>query len=188
MSPIRQHLRTLTGPLHAQVDAAFGRFDLATRPGYTRFLRAHARALLALEQALEHGGMAGRLPDWPQRKRSDALAADLAALGEPLPPSLPAPRLTSDARGWCWGAAYVLEGSRLGGRVLTRQVQTSGQPNAPLAYLSHGSDQPLWPRFIETLETAVTLADDADALRAGAEAAFGLFLLGARCELDAVLA
>lgn len=179
MSTIRPYLRAFTGPLHAQVDAAFGTFDLTTRDGYRAFLRAHARALPALETALERGGFGARLADWPQRRRSATLAEDLAALGETPPPPLPQPTTHADLGAWCWGAGYVLEGSRLGGRVLARQVQAA-TPDAPVAYLGHGSELPLWPRFVEALEAAVSLPSDAEALRAGAEAAFGLFLEAAR--------
>lgn len=146
---VREYLRQAGAPWHEAVDAAFSRFDLGQADGYRAFLRAHARALPGLEQALEQAGIAQLVPDWPARRRRQALLADLADLGLPPPPTA-APRL--DAKpGLLWGLAYVLEGSRLGGRLLARRV-TGAQANLPVRYLGHGQDQALWPDFLRQLE------------------------------------
>lgn len=91
-------------------------------------------ALTAVEQALDDAGFADALDDWPERKRAGAVAADLAAIGEAPPPPLAAPPLDTPAARW--GAAYVVEGSRLGGALLARSVPD----NLPKSYL--GSTQP----------------------------------------------
>ena len=44
-------LRAATAADHETVDNAFSTFDLSTADGYVRFLRAHARALPAIEDA-----------------------------------------------------------------------------------------------------------------------------------------
>ncbi|WP_028238927.1 biliverdin-producing heme oxygenase [Stutzerimonas azotifigens] len=172
---LRQWLRQASGPLHARVDEAFGAFALDSREGYRRFLRAHGRALGTLEPALEAAGVDRLLADWPQRRRRMALRDDLAQLGEPMPAPLAAPAIGGEA--WCWGAVYVLEGSRLGARVLTARVR----PAEPLGYLGHGAGQPLWPGFLQALESGAQALDPAQ-LQAGAEAAFALFLQAAEAE------
>lgn len=105
---VREQLRQAGAPWHEAVDAAFSRFDLGQADGYRAFLRAHARALPGLEQALEQAGIAQLMPDWPARRRRHALLADLADLGLPPPPTA-APRLDADracSGAWptCWKA------------------------------------------------------------------------------------
>lgn len=56
-------------------------------------------------------------------------------------------------RGALLGAAYVLEGSRLGGAMLVRSVDPALRGVAT-AYLDHGTGLKLWPRFVDILNTA----------------------------------
>lgn len=179
MDSLRQRLRQFGAPLHQQVDEAFSALALETPEGYRNFLLAHADALFSLEQRLEHNGIQRLLADWPARRRSPALRADLQALGCPGGTALPALQQATDS--WCWGAVYVLEGSRLGAQVLVRRVQTE-QPEAPTRYLSHGNSALLWPSFLQQLEAAAHQCRE-DQLRQGVEDAFGLFLCGARRQL-----
>ncbi len=163
---IRWFLRDATAARHAAVDALGGAHRLDDAGGYRRFLRAHARALMPVEQALEAGGIGGLLPDWAARSRRAALSADLERLGEPLPPPVPVRLPDNDAARL--GAAYVLEGSRFGNGMLARQVADA----LPRDYLAHRAS---WPAFLAALETR--LADRArwpDAA-AGALAAFDAF-------------
>lgn len=136
-------LRAATAPNHEAVDQAFGSFDLADAGAYGRFLTAHARALPAIEAAL--AGIAG-VP--PIRPRTPLLHADLAALGlaipDPLPFAAPADRATA------FGAAYVIEGSRLGGGMLARRVP----PGLPHAYLSATHEPGEWRAFGQALDAA----------------------------------
>jgi len=163
---IRWYLREATAPRHAAVDALGGSHSLDTPEGYRRFLRAHARALAPVEQALEAGGIATSLPDWPARARRAALAADLDALNTPAPAAAPAALPQGEAA--LLGAAYVLEGSRFGNGMLSKQVAEG----LPRAYLSHRAS---WPAFLAVLEAR--LADRAlwPAAAAGALAAFDAF-------------
>ncbi|AHL77550.1 hypothetical protein CH92_21665 [Stutzerimonas stutzeri] len=181
MSSLRQWLRDASAPLHQRVDTTYSRFDLRDRHDYGLFLSAHAAALLPLEAALEQGPIARLLNDWPERSRSAALAEDLRALriALPAPPHL---QPGSD-EGWYWGVAYVLEGSRLGGRVLSQRVR-DGVSGRPLRYLEHGAGAPLWPRFLAQFERRATRVDR-DQLLEGVQLAFGRFLQAAEYELQA---
>ncbi|HCC63345.1 MAG TPA: hypothetical protein DEQ55_19620 [Pseudomonas sp.] len=116
------------------------------------------------------------LDDWPLRCRRQALLADLKALGCAEPPLTPAGMAPSP--GWSWGAAYVIEGSRLGGRVLSRRV-AEANPSAPLRYLNHGSATPLWPSFLQKLEQQGSACDWSEVLT-GANDTFERFLGAAR--------
>jgi heme oxygenase len=171
-------LRDATGPDHERLDALFGGFAIGTPDGYRRFLTAHAGALPAIEQALDASGFADDLTDWPSRRRGAALAADLAAVGGDLPVALNPPQLDTPARRW--GAAYVIEGSRLGGAFLARQVPAA----LPKAYLSTPQPAGNWRHFLAELEAVLTTPGDIEQAQTTARAVFALFEAGARQQLD----
>ena len=167
---LRHHLRTATRAEHDRVDALGERYDLTSANGYGSFLMAHARALPSLEAAI---GTSGQRPqDWPERRRTPALLADLARLGLTPPAPLAAPELPRQAMGL--GALYVLEGSRLGGAVLRRRLKDA-QPEAPDAYLSHGEGRPLWRSFLDWLADHEADPEAIEDAVAGARRAFGHF-------------
>lgn len=143
--PMQAHaqLRLATAADHDAVDAAFGAFDLTRREGYVTFLRAHARALPAVEQALRAGPLPITL-----RPREPLLAADLAALGGAMPAPLPL-RTPADAAE-AFGMAYVVEGSRLGGSMIARTLP----PAFPNAYLSARHENGEWRRLLGRIEDA----------------------------------
>ena len=173
---IREMLRAEGGPLHAQVDAAFGRYQLHSRPSYSAFLQAHAQALFGLEALLERSGVEGLLPDWQQRRRTPVLGSDLQRLQVAVPAPAPFTQLLDE--GECWGVAYVLEGSRLGSRLLDRHVAES--PDAAVrdarAYLGHVPPQGAWPAFLERLDNAGRDPALHPAMLAGQRLAFEVFL------------
>ena len=177
MAELRARLRTATAPFHERVDAAFAGFGFDQPDGYRRFLRAHSRVVGSMEVALEQAGITLLLEDWPARVRRHALLADLDALGSPAPVSLSPPALLDNAS--CWGAAYVLEGSRLGGQVLARRLHQNN-PAAPTRYLEHGDVARLWPSFLVRLEAAASLSWPT--MLAAAEATFELFTCAAALE------
>ncbi len=164
--------------LHAATERAFAPFDLRTRDGYRAFLRAQAMAYLPLEDVADRGGVGRWLPDWPARRRGDLLRADLDTLGvsacdlHPLraPPADPL------------GVAYVLEGSRHGGRVLLRDVLAGGDRVATDAtrFLRHALEAGWWRRVLDALELYGADPERTDAFLAGASASFALFGEGAR--------
>ncbi len=169
MADARAALRRETAPDHERLDALFGRFRLDDPADYRAFLTAHAMALPAVEQALDAAGFATLLDDWPRRRRADAIAADLVALGASVPAPLAAPPLDSPAAQW--GAAYVVEGSRLGGAMLARSVPDG----LPLAYLGTPQAPGAWRRFLETLDKHIHRPQDIQQATETARAVFGLF-------------
>lgn len=176
---LRTDLRAATAEAHRSLDATFGAFELQSRSGYRRFLEASAAALLPLEAALSDAGIAAIIPDWEQRVRAAAIAADLAALGGTVRPLPMRPGFTDAGM---LGAAYVLEGSRLGARVLLKQIAASQDPTvaAATAYLGHGAGLPLWPRFLAILDNATQGPRETGEAIDAARRAFALFADGAR--------
>ena len=136
-------LRRETRPDHAQVDAAFGCFDLTRPASYAAFLTAQARILPALEAALDPAAL---VPGW--QGRTAALLQDLRDLQVPVPGADPvtlAPGASSR-----WGALYVLEGSRLGGAVLSRRVPAA----LPRAFLGAAHPPGAWRHWLALMDAA----------------------------------
>lgn len=170
-------LRSATAGAHERLDALYARFDLARADGYAAFLRAHAAALLPVEAWLDRAGAAGIVSDWATRRRAASLYADLAAMGEAVPPSRPfAAAATRPALA---GALYVVEGSRLGGRYLARAVPA----DFPRAFLDP-AERPSWPALLAAVDDA--LADPADRSAAidAALAVFARFEEAGRAQLE----
>ena len=173
---LRSALRAQTGDCHADADEIFGRFDLSRLVEYQSFLSAHARAVPAVEAAIEQAGIERLIPDWFERRRREYLFADLAALGVKAPPLLPQPIFGCDAE--LWGAAYVLEGSKLGGAMLAKSVQA----DLPLRYLNPHGPKTGMKAFMDSLDN-VPVADPSRAV-AAARSVFALFHKAAAMELE----
>lgn len=124
-------------------------------------LAAYADALAGLhgiQAAAEQAAAAGLTGgNYPWQPRLADLAADLAALGRtPWPRTLPPPPCT--APGAVIGLMYVLEGSRLGARVIARQSALQ-LPRAPRRFFS--GPPPDWTAF-----TVWAASQDTPAIRA----------------------
>jgi heme oxygenase len=130
--------------------------------------------LLPLEAALIAARVQDCFPDWDARSRQHAILDDLARLGSGIPPHAMPERLD---RGAVLGVMYVLEGSRLGARILARTVLSSPDSvvTAATAYLRHGDGQPLWSTFLQMLERHAQDSGHREAAVAGARMAFGMF-------------
>jgi heme oxygenase len=164
----RFRLRHATAAAHARLDDLFSRFDLSIASGYVAFLCAQAPAFLAVERALDDAGASALIDGWTLRRRSDALRKDLADLGQTLPPGLPAPVFVTEPQ--ILGAAYVLEGSRLGGAMLARQVSSG----LPVAFLTPAAPS-AWRDFVALLDERLNTADRIAEAASTAIAVFSLF-------------
>lgn len=165
----RAFLKAQTAAAHDALDAHFGAYDLADRGQYAEFLSVHAAALFAVERALEEAGVERIMPQWPAMRRSLLIQRDLDALGT-SPASQPAiARLQGEAE--ILGALYVLEGSRLGGKLLMKAV---GQ-GFPVFYLGH--QPPLtWPQFVAEIERTLQSGVDRGIAAQAANRVFAAFL------------
>lgn len=168
----RQALRAATAPDHERVDRAFGAFDLTDRADYRRFLLAQAHAFLPVEAEIDAYDPREFLPDWTERRRDAALLADLLELGETPQPSPPGGLFRS--REEILGAIYVLEGSRLGGRMLARSVP----PDLPHRFLAT-SGSAMWRNLIEVLDKLLISDDQLKLAIDAARRTFALFEAGA---------
>lgn len=153
-------------------------FDLGRREGYAGFLLTQAAAFAAVEAELDRAGADGLIEGWTIRRRSDALRRDLEQLGLEFPASGPAPVLTTPAE--VLGAAYVLEGSRLGGAMLIRTVGLG----LPTAFLTPGSPE-AWRAFVSLLDQRLVSEQSVARAVTAASAVFALFEQAARLQIGA---
>ncbi|WP_230279886.1 biliverdin-producing heme oxygenase [Croceicoccus sp. Ery15] len=145
-SGARFAMREQTRRQHEATEAAFAGYDLSRADHYRAFLTAHAAALPGIELAATGRGWKGFAPRLP------LLADDLAALGA----WLPAPMVTAElSDAGVWGAQYVLEGSKLGGRLLAKSVPD----DAPATYLTPADTMSAdWQDFCAGFEEAASAA------------------------------
>ncbi|MGV3493633.1 MAG: biliverdin-producing heme oxygenase [Ramlibacter sp.] len=135
--------------------------------------QAFGAFLPAWEAAVADALPPGRRAWLAGRSRARFLSRDLEALGlaPPAPVRLPGFRNAAAA----WGSLYVLEGSALGGQVITRSLAARGLlPNSGGAYF-HGwgeATAAMWREFRDLLEAELR---DPDALAPACEAACRTF-------------
>lgn len=168
-------LKARTAAAHAAIDADFSRFDLGCRDAYVRFLLAHARVLPAIE------GILAREPGLPQwRRRTDLLLEDLRASGRDLPDPIIETRSLDLAEKF--GLLYVVEGSRLGGRLLSRRVGRGFSKR----FLSAAHLPGEWRALITALEGRAGVENGPwlEGVVAGASRGFDLYALSALQELS----
>jgi len=175
----RQELRNATADHHQRVDSIFGRFNLGDRDQYGRFLLAQACAYLPLEAELDRQGIAAVVPDWPIRRRSALLLADLSELGIDVPAAMCVASLEEPAAQL--GTIYVLEGSRLGGAFLKRLLPAG----TPQGFLAAPQTPGAWAKLLEILDESLYGPVRIGLARDAARAAFLLFEAAGRQYVEA---
>ncbi|GAO45554.1 biliverdin-producing heme oxygenase [Flavihumibacter petaseus] len=113
--------------------------------------------------------------------RKTAISSDLHQLntaGIDLPPVLPF-HLQADLTDLAitWGAAYVIEGSTLGGRVIIRQIEPllreSGIGDAMTFFTGYGAETgPRWKAFLDALLAFADQPGNQERIIAGANSTF----------------
>ena len=166
-------LRNETRPQHEALEQqAFNQALTAgtlTVPTTAHFLAKMYGFLVPYEAAL-HQHAAEFSPAWevPERQRAHLILADLErpadAPGLPLCPDMP----PLHTRAQLLGAMYVVEGSTLGGQVITRQLARAGI--LLRAYFTgYGAlTGPRWKTFCQLLTVAAPAGPDPDEIVASA--------------------
>jgi len=130
VSEILKILRNETAEWHARIETVVPVLrDEFTPAGYLRLLERLYGFYAGFEPRVSSvAGLAGLLPDWPERQKLGWLSADLLWLGRQnsdlrqLPACEDLPRMDSAAM--AFGALYVTEGSTLGGSIIARRLAT----------------------------------------------------------------
>ena len=158
-------LRSAMRPHHERIETVVDLMHPGLTPAaYQRFLERSYGFISACERALDHDGAPAPL-ELRKRLKTPLLVADLQALGLtpsqiaalPEPSELPPITRWPDALGYC----YVLEGSTLGGQVLSRHLSsTLAVPSGALTFLRSYEREvgPMWKTMLGVLEAA--LADE----------------------------
>lgn len=163
-------LRSATADAHRRLDENLP----VTRPDLTEdeYLAFLSRMYGIVEPLEEHVAVHVPLDDWDDRRRAWMLREDLGPVVASAPPCpfTPRPANADEAL----GAAYVLEGSTLGGLHVTEMVRDRLGPNAPTRWFrSHGEQVPArWQAFRRAVHRHVEDGGDLDAIVAGALATF----------------
>lgn len=147
-----------------------------TSEDYLQALLALYSAQCRLEEAIARGLYHLQL-DYPLQPRAPALADDLTSMGQSLPTIDKTPMLTVCQPGQLIGLLYVLEGARLGSRVIARNVHRSLGDRVPSGYFSIAEEAENWNAFWQFAELHCPDAEQPAAMTA-ADAAFQLFLSG----------
>ncbi len=175
-----QHLRLGTQELHRTLDDAVSRFDLTSESGYHRFLQMHARVLPPLEHWLSTQPLFLTLPHASRRFRAATLREDLEALPVKGHQS---DDIQFEVQGMSFlndktavpGISYVLEGSRLGGALLSARIRKA-RPDMPLCFLEHGRGERFWTTFLSWLSNLQMTELEMDSATLAAREVFEAYL------------
>lgn len=179
---VARELRRRTRRAHQRLDH-HSLLQRLVRPGLTResyaaVLRALYRPQAELESAVAVA--AARLglavgEASPASPRLPQLEFDLQALGEVLPSMGRNDVLIVDSPAALVGQRYVLDGSRLGGQVIARQVVERLGADAPRHFFAASDPERHWQRFLAFAERHCP-PDEFDRAVAAAQVAFADFL------------
>ncbi|WP_297332568.1 biliverdin-producing heme oxygenase [Flavobacterium sp.] len=118
------------------------------------------------------------MPDIESRRKTTAIAKDLAAIGAVLPQTgspLQKAEYTGDTA-FALGVMYVVEGSSLGGRVIYKNIETSlglNESNGASYFAGYGGTTgSKWKSFIDVLTGYADEHECEDEIIAGANFAF----------------
>ncbi len=156
-----RRLRAATLDLHAEAERHVRILDDdATVATYVRFLDRMHGVHVATEAAFAgHAELAAAGFDASARCKSPLICADLAQLHTvPSESRCVIPDVRGIARGL--GAAYVIEGSTLGGAFVRSRLRLRDVPTAFLAGYGEQTG-PMWKRFVAMFEQANVDADEA---------------------------
>jgi heme oxygenase len=178
---ILERLKLETAAEHAAIEGATGVMDPGlSLEAYRAYLERTLGFYQVVERQLRQLGVweALRLPA-DEREKLPLLAEDIVLLGNIEPASIPVcnapPVLASTAE--AIGGAYVLEGSTLGGRVISRHVQSLFGADVPRSFLEcyDAATGERWQAFRAALSGFASSRDLEDRVIAGARETFGAF-------------
>lgn len=135
--------------------------SMVTAQEYASLLSAFYSFFGGLELGIEKYFGENELPDYEQRRKSSALAADLTTLGFSLPELAEGPELPEIHNKFqALGCLYVIEGSTLGGRMISKMIMPALPEVAreSFSFFQGYGEQtmPMWLRFKAALDTSLT--------------------------------
>lgn len=170
---LRTRLRQETRANHEALDRLFDGLTIDDSALYRRFIRMNHAAHAAIEPRLATSPIA---PTWSRSAgpRLAGLQADMQAL-ELQPLEGPDLHLDFADPASAAGIAYVLEGSRLGAKMILKGARANGAVKAPTHYLEASSETAPFADFLNALSEWARSEDDARRCIAAADAGFAHF-------------
>jgi heme oxygenase len=146
---------------------------------YINLLQVFYSYFGALEDQINKYIGSDELPDYLQRRKSASLAKDILALGGSLPKKVTAAHLpVIENYLQAFGALYVIEGSTLGGSIISRMLSTQlGLKDNGLSFFqSYGENlATMWATFKLTLNQQAKNKAETEMVINAADATFGQF-------------
>lgn len=174
-------LKTETAAEHADIERAAGILDprLELEQYRTYLERTLGFYLVAEHELWRHGVWDALGLPALEREKLPILAEDIVLLGNLEPENIaPCPEGPSfDGTAEAVGGAYVLEGSTLGGRVVSRHIQRTFGPNVPRSFLEcyGASTGERWHSFRAALTRYARTRELEDQVIRGARETFRTF-------------
>ena len=146
---------------------------------YIKLLQFFYSYFGALEDRINLYIGSAELPDYLQRRKSESLAADILALGGELPIKTAVTDLpVIENRLQAFGALYVMEGSTLGGQIISQMItkHLGIDDKGLLFFQSYGGNlTTMWDTFKLILNRQADNEADAEILITAADATFRQF-------------
>lgn len=151
--------------------------QLDSKAAYVNFLKVFYGYIAAVEQRISSIAQKGIIADEPDRRKASKLLDDILAL-EPHPGSVPfaadLPQINSVEQ--AFGAMYVLEGSTLGGKYISRMItqKLNLTEEKGLSFFNGYKEDTMimWERFKEMLNKQVINPSSQDDITEAANQTF----------------
>jgi heme oxygenase len=179
--PLSDKLKIRTLASHQELEKALVQRMRAMRTmeDYIALLQIFYSFFGALEERISIYVSASELPDYLQRRKSESLAVDICSLGGVLPEKVSISEMPAiDNHLQAFGALYVMEGSTLGGQIISQMIakQLGIQEKGLSFFQSYGKDiSTMWATFKLTLDKQANNEADEERIIAAADDTFHKF-------------
>ncbi|MGF7077701.1 biliverdin-producing heme oxygenase [Mucilaginibacter sp. UYCu711] len=178
---LADQLKGRTSGAHQELEKVLVRRMRAMRglEDYIQLLQSFYGYFGALEDRINFFIGRAELPDYLLRRKSESLAKDIISLGGKVPDKAGVdniPMIENYLQ--AFGALYVMEGSTLGGQIITQMLtkQLRLQDKGLLFFSSYGEHlETMWATFKMTLNRQATSNAEAEIVILAADATFRQF-------------
>lgn len=151
-----EKIRAATSVEHKKLEAALFPFinTIADKMDYILLLQAFYGYIAPVQQLIVKHIDDQLAPDMDQRRNASLLLDDLASLGVHTQPETATQLPVIDSNASAFGALYVLEGSTLGGKIISKMIaEKLGSDEALRFFKGYGAEMgKMWKIFTQQLE------------------------------------
>ena len=175
-------IKEATSQIHQQTEKVLvGKMkSMRSKQDYIDLLNLFYGYFGGLEKYIERYVNASNLADYEDRRKTSTIADDILALGGTIPALATdhqLPEINNHLK--AFGALYVIEGSTLGGQIISKMVQQYlpiEDGKGLLFFKSYGAQtQQMWASFKEILNNIVTTSHDEKVITEAANQTFARF-------------